>query len=130
LVTLLAEVLASAQPVAEPNSNGKSNEPFISFGLAWTSCGAFLEAMEGERRARPQNAVPDAIYSQRYGGYLDFADGFLTGANYAAATPNRTIGQANDHAGRMAWLENYCRQDPVGTYIRALLALREHLEAR
>jgi hypothetical protein len=97
-------------------------------GLALSSCGAFLDAMEGERKARPPNASPDGIYSQKYGGFLDFADGFLAGASYADTTPNRMIGRETDHAGRMAWLENYCRRDPLMSYGSAVFELRKHLE--
>lgn len=84
--------------------------------------------MEGERRARPPSANPDAIYSQPYGGYLDFTDGFLSGANYTDDFPNRMTGQGTDHAGRMAWLENYCRANPLSYYGPALIELRKHLE--
>ena|SRR6185437_5867851 len=94
----------------------KNKDPFTQIGLANNSCGAFLEAMDGERKARPPNASPDGVYSQRYGGYLDFVDGFITGANYADDVPHRMIGQGTDHAGRMQWLENYCRRYPLSLY--------------
>jgi hypothetical protein len=110
-------------------AGSKDQEPFTIIGIARNSCGNFLEALDGERKARPPNADPDGIYTQRYGGYLDFADGFLTGANYADNPPNRMIGQGNDHAGRMAWLENYCRRYPLISYGSALYALRKQLES-
>jgi hypothetical protein len=52
-------------------ADDRDKEPFVMMGLARSSCGAFLDAMEGERRARPPDANPDGIYSQKYGGYLD-----------------------------------------------------------
>jgi hypothetical protein len=108
----------------------KDDEPFSGFGLTTTSCGVFLEAMEGERKARPPNANPDGIYSEKYGGYLDFLDGFMTGSNYADDPPNRMIGRGSDHAGRMAWIENYCRANPLSPYGSAVIELRRHLEGR
>src|SRR3954468_18065661 len=101
--------------VYNAEADDKVQEPFTMIGLAANTCGAFLEAVVGERKARPPNANPDGIYTQAYGGYLDFADGFLSGANYADTVPNRMIGQGNDHAGRMVWLENYCRQSPLSS---------------
>jgi hypothetical protein len=83
-------------------ADDKDQQPFTMIGIALNSCGAFLEAMQGERKARPPNADPETIYTQRYGGYLDFTDGFISGANYADSAPYRMIGPGNaDHAGRM-----------------------------
>jgi len=61
------------------SADDRDNEPFTVIGIGNTTCGSFLNAMEGERMARPPNADPDGIYSQKYGGYLDFADGFSNG---------------------------------------------------
>jgi hypothetical protein len=52
----------------------------------------------------------------------------MTGANSDETPPNRMIGQESDHAGRMAWLENYCRNDPLMSYGSAVFALRKHFE--
>jgi anaerobic selenocysteine-containing dehydrogenase len=52
----------------------------------------------------------------------------VASANYSDTQPNRMIGQDSDHAGRMAWLENYCHRDPLSSYGHAVFALRKHLE--
>jgi hypothetical protein len=113
---------------SDARADDRDKEPFTMIGLATDSCGAFLQAMEGERKARLATASPDDIYTRKYGGYLDFADGFISGANYSDTQPNRMIGQDSDHAGRMAWLENYCHRDPLSSYGHAVFALRKHLE--
>jgi hypothetical protein len=116
-----------ASPSAAWGDDRVDAQPVLFFGLARTSCGEYLQAIEGEKKARPSNANPDAIYTSHYGGYLDFTDGFLIGANFADASSRRMIGQGSDHAGRMAWLENYCRVNPLGTFLVALFKLRENL---
>jgi len=77
-------------------------DPLTIIGLARNSCGEYLLSVETEKKARPPDGNPDATFSSHYGGYVDFADGFLTGANFGDATPRRMIGQGSDHAGRMA----------------------------
>lgn len=113
-----------ALPIA---ARGDFKDPLTIIGLARSSCGEYLLAVEGEKKARPPNANPDATYSSHYGGYVDYADGFLTGANFGDTTPRRMIGQGGDRAGRMAWLENYCRTNPLANFGGALIALREYL---
>jgi hypothetical protein len=46
-----------------------------------------------------------------------------TGANF----PVGTVGGNTDLWGRMAWLEDYCRRNPLEMYINALTGLRGYL---
>lgn len=108
-------------------ADGQGHQYMAMFGIGNNSCAQYLQAAESERRARPSSANPDAIYSADYGSYVDFADGFLTGANSTSLAPNLLVGLDSDHPGRMAWLENYCRNNPLGYYVSALMALRTYL---
>jgi hypothetical protein len=123
-IALLSVVSASSI------AHGEWSEPFLALGLAQDSCGAFLGAVADEQKARPPNAKPNMAYSHQYVGYVHFTNGFLTGASYADAGPRRSIGQATDTAGRMTWLENFCRSHPLAAYVSALVALRSYLESR
>jgi hypothetical protein len=94
-------------------------------GEGMKSCGEYLRAVEGERKARPATASTNEIYTMNYEAFEYFADGFLTGANLEG--PETRTGQGTDAPGRMAWLENYCRRNPLDTYLTALAWLRRHL---
>jgi hypothetical protein len=43
------------------------------------------------------------------------------------ASTTGMAGQNTDLWGRMAWLEKYCRQNPLEVYLNALEALRRYL---
>jgi hypothetical protein len=53
----------------------------------------------------------------------------LSGANVADPEHNMLGGQAASPS-RMAWLENYCRKNPLDTFVDALVALRKDLIAQ
>jgi hypothetical protein len=109
---------------------------FYMFGAATTHCSDFLQAMDVERKARVADPIPtepgisitDTDEFRRFG---NFADGFLSGVNYAYAyeyaSEQGTTGHSTDQWGRALWLENYCRRRPLEEYINALIALRKHL---
>jgi hypothetical protein len=131
IASLLLAAVAASIPAKAADDRLKDRSLVIGRGS--DSCGQYLLAVEGEKKARPLNPNPGAanssqypVYSTEYGVYLEFTDGFLTGANSADAT-RRFIGQETEHAGRMVWLENYCRANPVLPFIGALIELREYL---
>jgi hypothetical protein len=104
---------------------------FLVIGAAARSCGQYLGAVEGERRSRPAYGVADGVvFTADYGEYVDFVDGYLTGANLTDVPARRSVGEHTDHMGRMAWLENYCRANPLSAFIDAVTALRAYLIAQ
>jgi hypothetical protein len=99
-----------------------------------SSCSEFLQAMDAERKGRPAHPAPIppgywAYYSEAFLAFAMFADGFLTGVNFASDEA-RMAGASTDLWGRMLWIENYCHRQPLKTYINALLALKRHLQSR
>jgi hypothetical protein len=107
-----------------PEARGEG-APFFTFWPGLSSCGEYLLAVEGEQKARPVYPEPHAIYSMDYLGFVTFANGYLTGSNWAAAESE--VGQRSDNAGRMVWLETYCRRNPLHRFAIALIKLREYL---
>lgn len=103
-----------------------SEEAFFSLGNGTSSCGDFLRSADAERKRRPANARSDVIYDTNFLGFAAFADGFLSGTNYSDPS-ERGAGEHTDLNGRMAWLENYCRNHPLDPYIFALGELRKFL---
>jgi len=97
---------------------------FFAFTPGGLSCGKYLRAAEGERKARPAHPEPDSIYSMDYLSFLTFANGYLTGVNWAIESG---VGHQSDVAGRMKWLENYCTRNPLDEFAVALMMLREYL---
>jgi hypothetical protein len=98
---------------------------FVTFGVGIKSCGEYLLAAEGERKARPAHTELNAIYSMEYLDFVGYANGYLTGSNSVA--DERQAGQHSDLAGRMTWLETYCRRNPLHLFAIALMKLREYL---
>jgi hypothetical protein len=94
-----------------------------------SSCGQYVQAADGERKARPPGAAFNLIYDRNYDAFMNATDGFLTGAN-AHDSVHATAGEGTDAQGRMSWLENYCRSHPLDKFIEALFAFRTDLISR
>ena len=69
----------------------------------------------------PSAGRAHTVYDRNYQAFLDFADGYLSGVN--AVLSDGRVGEHSDHAGRMAWLENYCRAHPLSQYVEAVGSL-------
>lgn len=121
--------MASALAVISPHAALGQKPSFWALGQGQASCGEFLRAVEGERQARMPSDPPNSYRYPNYGQYVNFADGFITGSNWAG-NGAAMLGEGTDHAGRMAWLENYCRQHPLDSYVSALVSLRASLGSR
>jgi hypothetical protein len=105
-------------------------DDFMALGLGNDTCGEFLQVANEDRQRAPTGTN---YHVDRYALYMEYTAGFLTGRNMAAATPvyNRyaNLGESHDNfAGIMAWLENYCRQYPLESFIDSLAQLRFTLE--
>src|SRR6266851_1348233 len=100
---------------------------FTVFGDGQRSCGEYIEATEAEKKLRPPTAQPEAVYSRDFQSFADFTDGYFSGANSKDVAQYRLLAEGTDHAGRMAWLENYCRTHPIDAFIKALSGLRQYL---
>jgi hypothetical protein len=120
-------ILACFLVGASPASWADATDVMLVIGMGNNGCGPYLQAVEGERKARPVGADAEQVYSASYAAYVDFADGFLSGANNIDAFPRRMVGASTSRAGRMLWIENYCRAQPLARFGGALLALRAYL---
>jgi hypothetical protein len=89
---------------------------YTNYGVGLHSCGQFVEA----RR--------DPGYPGKDLKYLDWLGGFMTAtAGWRAALgaePTDT-----DVRAAAAWIENYCRQNPLRNFNAAAVALANHLNA-
>jgi len=112
-----------------PEKSMGQDAMFLALGEGQATCGEFLQAMEGERRARMPGDRSETYRTPDYGKYLNFADGFISGANFSDRHW-RMLGQGTDHAGRTSWIENYCKKNPLDAYLAALIALRTFLSSR
>jgi hypothetical protein len=69
----------------------------------------------------------DLKHLRDFQSFADFADGYLSGANSKDVAQYRLLAEGTDHAGRMAWLENYYRTHPIDAFIKALISPRQYL---
>ena len=74
-------------------ANGQDTALLQAFGKAGESCGHYLQAYEEERKLRPAGAPEGLAFSDRYAAFLDFADGYMTGANSYSQGADRLLGQ-------------------------------------
>jgi hypothetical protein len=104
---------------------------YYVLGPGSQSCGAYLRAADAERKARPSDADPNSFYSIRFVAFVGFVEGYLSGANYMAGAyhlPQRSnLGQNTDVSGRMAFLENYCKLNPIKDFVNAVFSLMSTL---
>jgi hypothetical protein len=126
-VTIVAVVILIAVSVrAQPRAG---DDTFAVFGVGILSCGKFLLAADAERKRRPLNAKMNSLYDVDYIGFASYEEGFLVGTNYGDPIV-KGAGEGSDPAGRMYWLENYCHNHPLESYIAALINLRKHLASK
>lgn len=99
---------------------GKGVEPLpiAAYGEAIASCGSFIESKENE--------------TQRY-VYLVWLNGYLTAVNkyqngVKVFNGLRDIKSGRDTQALMLWLENYCKQNPLDSYFRAVVLLQQELQ--
>ena len=99
------------------------------FGNGNSDCATSYNAVLQEEKARPQNAEPTSYYTRYYFGYVNYADGFLSGLNFApeAKDGNSSAGLGTSGAARMLWLKDYCKDHPMEQFYIAVLALRKYL---
>lgn len=97
-VTILETVLALAAIRAQPTA------PMI-YGAGVRSCGSWLEARKDD----------DVVWQV----YVQWTLGFLSAANvYLENTPQKT-----DSDAVIAWLDNYCRDNPLSSVRNAMVNL-------
>lgn len=92
--------------------------PITVYGEATASCGSFVESKQNE--------------TQRY-VYLAWLNGYLTGVNkydsgVKAYNGSRDVKMGRDPQALMLWLENHCRNNPLDTFMQAVLLLQNELQ--
>ena len=91
-----------------------SAQPKMIFGQGLNSCGTWTEA----RRTKSFNAGLSA----------QWVAGYLSGMNVESDAPNFLAG--TDFDGLVAWIDNYCRANPLDAIANAAIALKNALKAR
>ena len=104
----------TSQAIGKESSAG----PIGAYGEATASCGSFVESKQNE--------------TQRY-IYLAWVNGYLTAVNkYQSGIKNynglRDIKAGRDSQALMLWLDNYCRENPLDNFFRAVLMLQHDLQ--
>jgi hypothetical protein len=122
--TLRLALLLFALPYT-PSANA---QVYYAIGEANQSCGEFVQAIEAEKKARRPTALPTQIFDRAFLVFVGVTDGYLTSANMSDPA-NRTVGGHSEIWGRMTWLENYCRDNPLVGFPNALLHVRDYMSA-
>src|SRR5690349_20974544 len=108
-VRVMKVVTAGLLLLAVTSAHAEQGAAYL--GEAQATCGEFLRAADTER-ATPE---PTGKVTSSYYAYINLADGFLTGMNVAEWTRGvySVAGYGTDALSRMAWIENYCRANPM-----------------
>lgn len=114
-IAFTATVSLNATPSFGKEASGS---PIAAYGEATASCGSFVESKQNE--------------TQRY-IYLAWLNGYLTGANKYQSGVKTYDGLRDIKAGRdpqalMLWLDNYCRENPLDNFARAVFMLQNELQ--
>jgi hypothetical protein len=109
--TLVGVAVAMALATAAGMGEAQEKRPYTNYGVGLNSCGQFLEA-----RRYPGN---DVAYEHWLGGFLTANASWRVGLG---AEPANT-----DVLAAVAWIENYCRQNPLRQFNTAAVALVHHL---
>jgi hypothetical protein len=77
----------------------------VMFGTAGKSCGTWTQL-------RPAGALkPNGSVPAEFGALLMWVLGFISGANSDPSYPDVLLGK--DFDGLIAWIDNYCRANPL-----------------
>ena len=106
--------------------SAQTQDMILVMGAGHAGCGEFLRAADAERKRRPPSAAGNEIYDINYVNYSSWVDGSLTGGNYVDLV-SKGVGASSASTGRMAWIENYCRSNPLHNFVTAAIKLRMHL---
>jgi hypothetical protein len=131
LITVLVGQSRAQENPAAPTMTRTFN--VLTFGEGRKSCGEFLQAADDERRATPPNSPSGVECSRSYIGFVEYAEGFLSGSNSVwMATNHVQAGYSiNDRfSDASLWLENYCREHPLQEYGTAVIYLVNSLSAK
>jgi hypothetical protein len=108
-LVLAAVVLCSSAPV--------QGQPYTNFGEGTAPCGEWTEHHHPQQLA-PRTAIQNS-----------WLHGFLTAASlYRAGGPD--FATPADSFGAIAWVSNYCRQNPLDNLAKAANALANELRRR
>ena len=107
--------------------SGAHAETYRVFGEGTKSCAEYVQSAERNRRRQINSKY---VYDYLYASFVSFANGYLSGANMMDLYNGHqgVIASGSDINGRMLWLENWCRQNPLSHFTDAMLALAAYFE--
>ena len=88
-------------------------EDRVMFGTLGKSCGTWTQL-------RPAGALRDSVPAE-FGGLLMWVVGYISGANADSSHPDVLLGRDLD--GLIAWIDNYCRANPLKNIASAASSL-------
>ena len=90
----------------------------IVLGAGQTKCIEFVVEAEKERSVMPSSAGPNTLARTPYALFIGWSEGFISGFNDTRPGIS-LVGKGSSMKARSQWLENYCRQHPLDSFILA-----------
>jgi hypothetical protein len=110
---LAAAMLAAASGQAAAEANDDS--PWTSIGQGNRSCGSWTQV-------RSTKSAQNGLYAQ-------WLAGFVSGVNWAITDPPDIL-TGMDFEALAAWVDNYCKANPIERVSTAAIMLVQELQAR
>ena len=93
---------------------------FFVLGYGTKSCGAFIGILN--KRNVPNTTDMSAFATES--SYLGYMTGYLSGVNEHVNFGGKNVLASTDMEGAKAFVEKYCRENPLDDYFDTLVALR------
>jgi uncharacterized membrane protein (UPF0127 family) len=119
-----AAVLSAVLATSAPHAAAPPDTPMLILGIGNHSCREYLRSAVADWEARPADSNQDWYYSNDYGLYMVWVDGYLTAAN-SYDHDKRMLGQKTTHLARMQWLDRFCGDHPQSPFLAAVNTLHE-----
>lgn len=93
--------------------------PLAAYGEGGASCGSYVESKQDQ--------------TERY-FYFAWVNGFLTGVNRYQKSEVKIfnglydVKRGRDDEALMLWLDNYCNKNPLDSFFRAVIMLKDELQ--
>lgn len=90
-------------------ASASSEQTWRLAGLGTNSCASFLAVLPSTPTVPPHGAI-STVPVTPVGGYLQWIEGFLSGADYLHTSEPQQIHVGS--AGVLAWIRDYCESSP------------------
>ncbi len=99
----IVTLLLTTSPLMAQAADGRN------YGYGNQTCGHYVSAREGSRKGSPRDRVEVSMYLSWFSGF----------ATLISVKRSEDVLQGKDSDALALWLENYCRENPIDSFLEA-----------